>query len=60
MLQAAGAVASEEEVFEELMTGDQESVTALIGAVLAAFSPSEGKPKNPDAQSANQSAPRAT
>lgn len=60
MLQAAGATVTEEEVYEELVTGDQESVTTLIGLVLASFSPSEGRAKNHDARSDSQSAPRAT
>jgi hypothetical protein len=60
MLQSAGASVSEEEVYEELMTGGQDNATALIGAVLSAFSPSEGKAKNPDAQSVDHPTPRAT
>lgn len=60
MLQAAGAVVTEEDVYEELVTGEQDSVTALIGAVLAAFSPSENKAKNPDARSEEPPMPRAT
>jgi len=59
MLQSAGAVVTEEAVYEELVTGDQDAVTGLIGSVLAAFSPSEGKAKNQDARS-DSPTPRAT
>jgi hypothetical protein len=50
MLQAAGAKVSDEDVYAELMSGDQNSTTALISVVLTAFSPSEGNAKNPGAQ----------
>lgn len=59
MLQASGATVSEEEVYEELVTGSQESVTALISQVLTAFSPSDGNPKNPAAQTASPMPARA-
>lgn len=59
MLASAGAVATEDEVYEELVTGDQDNITALITAVLSAFSPSESKPKNQDAQTGSQSKARA-
>lgn len=50
MLQAGGAKVTEEEVYSELVTGSQESVTGLITMVLTAFSPSEGgNPKDPAA-----------
>lgn len=51
MLQAAGAVVTEEEVYDELVSGEPDTITALIGQVLTAFSPSENKAKNPAAQS---------
>ncbi len=59
MLQSAGAKVTDEDVYEELVTGDQESITALISLVLTAFSPSDPKPKNPDAQTGSQSKARA-
>jgi hypothetical protein len=59
MLQAGGAVASEEEVYAELVTGNNEDVTALIGLVLTAFAPSEPT-KNPDAQTESPMTARAT
>ncbi len=60
MLQAAGAKVTDEEVYEELVTGDQDSITGLISLVLTAFSPGEGNPKNPAAQTESQSKARAT
>lgn len=59
MLQSAGANVTDEQVYEELVTGDQASITDLIGAVLSAFSPSESKPKNHAAQTVSQSEARA-
>jgi len=59
MLQSAGLKVNDEQVYEELVTGDQASITDLIGAVLSAFSPSETKPKNQDAQTESQSKARA-
>jgi hypothetical protein len=60
MLQAAGAKAAEEEVYEELVTGDQENITGLISLVLTAFSPGESNPKNPAAQTKSHPKARAT
>lgn len=60
MLQAAGAVVTEEDVYEELASGETDKITALIGAVLTAFSPSENKAKNQEAPSESQSTPGAT
>lgn len=60
MLQAAGAKVTDDEVYEELVTGDQDSITALIGLVLTAFSPGESNAKNPAAQTGSQSKARAT
>ncbi len=60
MLTAGGAKVTDEQVYEELVTGDQDSITGLISLVLTAFSPSEGNPKNPAAQTESQSKARAT
>lgn len=60
MLQSAGCKVSDEQVYMELVGGSQNDVTALIGVVLTAFSPSEPNPKNSDAQTENQSEARAT
>jgi hypothetical protein len=59
MLQSAGAKVTDEQVYEELVTGDQESITSLISLVLTSFSPTEDKLKNPDAQTESQSKARA-
>ncbi len=59
MLASAGAKVTEEEVYAELVTGEQESITALISAVLTAFSPSDHKPKNHAAQTVSPSKARA-
>lgn len=59
MLLAAGARVTEEEVYEELVTGSQDSVTALISLVLTAFAPSEPSSKNPAAQTASPMQARA-
>jgi hypothetical protein len=59
MLQAAGAKVADDEVYAELVSGEQDSITALISLVLTAFSPSEGNAKNPDAQTGSQSKARA-
>lgn len=59
MLASAGAKVTEEEVYAELVTGEQESITALISAVLTAFSPSDNKPKNHAAQTVSPSKARA-
>jgi len=59
MLQAAGVKVQDDEVYAELMSGDQNSTTALISVVLTAFSPSEGNAKNQDAQTGSQSKARA-
>ena len=59
MLGAAGATVTEDEVYEELVTGAQDDVTALISTVLMAFSPAEGKPKNTGAQTGSPSKARA-
>jgi hypothetical protein len=59
MLQAAGAKVQDDEVYAELVSGEQESITALISLVLTAFSPSEGNAKNQDARTGGQSKARA-
>jgi hypothetical protein len=59
MLQSAGAKVTDEQVYEELVTGDQESITSLISLVLTSFSPTENKSKNQDAQTESQSKARA-
>ena len=59
MLQSAGAKVTDEQVYEELVTGDQGSITDLITLVLTSFSPTEDKSKNPDAQTESQSKARA-
>jgi len=58
MLQAGGAKASEDEVYEELVTGTKDSVTDLISLVLTAFSPVDTA-KNRGAQTESQSKARA-
>jgi hypothetical protein len=50
MLSAAGAVSTEDEVYEELINGDQEAVGQLIGLALKAFTPEAREVKNQDAQ----------
>ena len=47
MLQSGGVKVTEEDVFNELMTGSPEQITALIEAVLLAFSPAEEDEKKP-------------
>lgn len=59
MLNAAGAKVTDEQVYEELVTGDQDSITGLIGLVLTAFSPAETDEKKADAQTESQSKARA-
>lgn len=59
MLQSAGVRVSDEQVYEELISGSQDTVTELISIVLTAFSPSSDKPKNQDAQTESQSKARA-
>lgn len=59
MLQSVGAEVSEEEVYSEILRGDQDQVQNMIGVVLMAFSPAEDERGNQDAQSGNQSKGRA-
>lgn len=59
MLQSAGAKVTDEQIYEELVSGSQDNVTELITLVLTAFTPSNDKPKNQDAQTESQSKARA-
>lgn len=59
MLQSVGAEINEEEVYSEILRGDQSQVQNMIGVVLMAFSPAEDERGNQDAQSGNQSKGRA-
>jgi hypothetical protein len=59
MLQSVGAEVNEEEVYSEILRGDQAQVQNMIGVVLMAFSPAEDERGNQDAQSGNQSKGRA-
>ena len=59
MLQSVGASVTEDEVYSEILQGDQEQVQNMIGVVLMAFSPAEDARGNQDAQSESQSRGRA-
>lgn len=59
MLQAAGGKATDDEVYEELVTGSEAEITSLITLVLTAFSPAEKSSKNHAAQTEGQSKARA-
>lgn len=59
MLQSVGASVTEEDVYAEILRGDQAQVQNMIGVVLMAFSPAEDERGNHDAQSGNQSKGRA-
>lgn len=59
MLQSVGAEISEEDVYSEILRGDNTQVQNMIGVVLMAFSPAEDERGNQDAQSGNQSKGRA-
>jgi len=59
MLASVGAKVSEDDVYEELISGDQNDVAALVGAVLTAFTPQLADGKNPVAQAGNQPQVRA-
>lgn len=59
MLTAAGATVTEDDVYAELVQGDQDGVTALISVVLTAFTPGDSNPKNPAAQTATPAQARA-
>jgi len=47
MLRSAGAKASDEEVYQELMTGDAEGVQQMAGSVMEAVFPTPKKPAPP-------------
>ena len=59
MLTAAGCRVTDEQVYEELINGSATDVADLISLVMLAFSPSETKAKNQDAQTESQSKARA-
>jgi len=59
MLQSVGVNVTEEDVYSEILRGDQTQVQNMIGVVLMAFSPAEDERGNQDAQSGNQSKGRA-
>jgi hypothetical protein len=59
MLQSAGAPVSEEDVYAEILRGEQDQVQNMIGVVLMAFTPAVDDGKNPDAQSESRSVGRA-
>jgi hypothetical protein len=60
MLQSVGANASEDAVFEELISGDADQVAAMVGVVMTAFTPQIDEGKNPDAQAGKQPQARAS
>jgi hypothetical protein len=60
MLQSVGAKASEDEVYEELISGDEKEVSAMVGVVMTAFTPQMPEGKNHDAQTGKQPQARAT
>ena len=60
MLQSVGANASEDAVFEELISGDADQVAAMVGVVMTAFTPQIDEGKNPDARAGNQPQARAS
>jgi hypothetical protein len=59
MLQSVGVNVTEEDVYSEILRGDQSQVQNMIGVVLMAFSPAEDERGNQEAQSGNQSKGRA-
>ena len=50
MMIAAGIAVTEDEVYEELINGDQAAVGELISLALQAFTPEARETKNEDAQ----------
>jgi hypothetical protein len=60
MLQSVGANASEDAVFEELISGDADQVAAMVGVVMTAFTPQIDEGKNPDARAGKQPQARAS
>lgn len=59
MLQSVGADVSDEDVYAEIIKGDQDQVQNMVSVVLIGFSPSQDDRGNQDAQSSNQSKGRA-
>jgi len=59
MLQSVGADVSEEDVYAEIIKGDQDQVQSMVSVVLIGFSPSQDDRGNHDAQSNSQSKGRA-
>lgn len=55
LLNSAGAAVAEDEVYEELINGDQEAVGELMMVVLTAFTPGERDQKKAEAPAAPQS-----
>ena len=60
MLASVGAKISEDEVYEELISGNQNDVSAMVGAVLTAFTPQLADAKNPAARAGTQPQARAS
>jgi tRNA A-37 threonylcarbamoyl transferase component Bud32 len=50
MLQSVGVKATEDDVYEEMITGDEKHVSELVAAVINGFSPQTAEAKNPDAR----------
>ena len=62
LLNAAGAGVIEDEVYEELINGDQDAVGELMMVVLTAFTPGERDQKKaeaPDAPQSSETQPKA-
>lgn len=55
LLNAAGAAVAEDEVYEELINGDQDAVGEMMMLVLTAFTPGERDQKKAAAQAESQS-----
>jgi hypothetical protein len=55
LLNAAGAAVAEDEVYEELINGDQDAVGEMMLLVLTAFTPGERDQKKAVAQTESQS-----
>lgn len=59
MLQSAGAAVTEEDVYAEILRGEQDQVQNMIGVVLMAFTPPAENEGKADAQTESQSKARA-
>lgn len=55
MLASVGVKVTDEDVYAELISGDEQQVAALITTVLLSFAPADGNAKNPDARTGSQS-----